>query len=281
VITVVIPAYNPGRDLTRALVSLGAQTYTDWSCVVVDDGSATPVAELVEEFGDPRVRVVRHPENRGRGAARVTGLAAVRTPLVAWLDADDWIYTGRLERQLAALADEPGAEFMYAGTMFVGDDEQPIGTSVGASPGSPHTLQGRRRPERIHATLVFRTRVLERVSYSANFRTSEDHAFLMSALREFKYMEVPEILYAYREDQSRSFGKYFNSTVTRLRVTRHLERLRPADRAVMIASYLAKLGAVGGLTAVGLRHLWDKNYRQVPTQAEIAEYNRQVAIQRG
>lgn len=279
-ITVVIPAYNPGEDLIRALVSLRAQSYEDWQCIVVDDGSHTPVEALLEPFRDPRIRLIRHPVNRGRGAARATGLGAVVTPFVAWLDADDWMYSDRLRRQLTAMEANPGVDFVYGGTMFVAPNERPIGTAAGITSGEPRSLQGRELPGPIHATLLFRARVLQHVQYSGDFRVAEDHAFLMVALREFKFKELPEIVYVYREDQSRSLRKYLDSTVTRLRVAPRIPASR-ADRVALAATYLAKLAAVASLSAVGQRRLLDGNYRSSPTPDQIAEYDHQVALQAG
>ena len=42
-ITVVIPAFNAHRDLRKALLSIQGQTWSDWECVVVDDGSTPPL----------------------------------------------------------------------------------------------------------------------------------------------------------------------------------------------------------------------------------------------
>lgn len=279
-ITVIIPAYNPGKELTRALVSLLAQDYEDWQCIIVDDGSRTPVEASLEAFRDPRIRLIRHPVNMGRGAARATGLGAVVTPFVAWLDADDWMYSDRLRRQLTAMEANPGVDFVYGGTMFVAPDERPIGTAAGLTSGEPRTLHGRELPGPIHATLLFRTRVLRHVQYSGDFRIAEDHAFLMVALREFKFKELPEIVYVYREDQSRSLRKYFDSTVTRLRVAPRVPASR-VDRVALSATYLFKLAAVASLSAIGQRGLLDGTYRSLPTPAQIAEHGRQVALQAG
>jgi glycosyltransferase involved in cell wall biosynthesis len=89
VISIVVPAYDARADLPMCLASLLIQSFEDWECVIVDDGSREPLDDLVHDFGDPRLRLVRHPTNRGRGAARATGLAATSRPLVAAQDAHD------------------------------------------------------------------------------------------------------------------------------------------------------------------------------------------------
>ena len=92
-LSVVIPAWNEERgiadilqrvDATRA--SLRAVGIEELEIIIVDDGSRDRTAEIVESFAC--ARLIRHPINRGYGAAIKTGFAGARGDLVAFLDAD-------------------------------------------------------------------------------------------------------------------------------------------------------------------------------------------------
>ena len=72
-IAVVVPAYNEAKLIARTLNAIPRFVSM---VVVVDDASSDDTAEIARRFGDPRVEVVRHPENRGVGAAIVTGYRA-------------------------------------------------------------------------------------------------------------------------------------------------------------------------------------------------------------
>ena len=99
-IGIVIPAYNPvPGHLERALASILDQTYRDWRCVVVDDGSNVPVA-IDPSLADDRLSMLRQ-KNRGVSAARNVGVAALKTPYIAFLDQDDEWLPEKLERQLS------------------------------------------------------------------------------------------------------------------------------------------------------------------------------------
>ena len=99
-VSVVIPAYNPGRYLQEAVQSVIAQTFTDWECIVVDDGSTEDLFPV--EKMDPRVRLVRQP-NRGASAARNNAIMNSSGDFIAFLDADDIFLPTKLARQVATM----------------------------------------------------------------------------------------------------------------------------------------------------------------------------------
>ena len=104
-VSVILPFYDRAATLPRCLDSVRAQTFADWEMLAVDDGSGDGSARVVEQYGDPRIRVLRHAANRGPGAARQTGLEAAGGEFIAILDSDDEWLPEKLERQLATGGD--------------------------------------------------------------------------------------------------------------------------------------------------------------------------------
>jgi glycosyltransferase involved in cell wall biosynthesis len=74
-IVIIVPAFNLAPCLRDCLASLLDQTFTDWSAVVVDDGSTDATAAVAARFPDKRIRLIRQ-QNAGVSAARNTGIEA-------------------------------------------------------------------------------------------------------------------------------------------------------------------------------------------------------------
>jgi glycosyltransferase involved in cell wall biosynthesis/polysaccharide pyruvyl transferase WcaK-like protein len=118
-VSVMMPAYNGDGTLREAVASVLGQTVGDLELIVVDDGSEEHVAELLADIGDARVRVLRHPRNRGLPAARNTALASAGAPLVSQLDADDAWELDYLESILTSF-DDPGVGLAYSNCTILG-----------------------------------------------------------------------------------------------------------------------------------------------------------------
>ena len=92
-ISIIIPVYNSGPWLGRCLDSVMAQSYKDYECICIDDGSADDSARILAEYAgrDPRIKIIRFPENRGVCAARNAGMDSARGDYLYFMDSDDWI----------------------------------------------------------------------------------------------------------------------------------------------------------------------------------------------
>lgn len=90
-VSVIIPLYNKGKFVGRALDSVFSQTFEDFEVVVVDDGSEDEGPDIVRRYKDKRLRLIQQ-DNVGPGAARNRGIRETTGCYVAFLDADDeWL----------------------------------------------------------------------------------------------------------------------------------------------------------------------------------------------
>jgi glycosyltransferase involved in cell wall biosynthesis len=118
-VSVITPAYNVAAFVGIAVGSVCAQTHSDWSMIVVDDGSTDGTAAAVQAWADPRVRLICQ-DNAGVSAARNRGLSELDGDAVLFLDADDWLAPDALARLIQALRTDVVAA--YGPYAFVTED---------------------------------------------------------------------------------------------------------------------------------------------------------------
>lgn len=102
-ISVIIPTYNRGKMVVRAIKSVLDQTYQDIECIVVDDASTDDTECQISEIRDSRLHYLKLPQNRGACFARNAGVEASKGEYIAFQDSDDIWLPCKLEKQLAFL----------------------------------------------------------------------------------------------------------------------------------------------------------------------------------
>ncbi|EGV44322.1 glycosyltransferase family 2 protein [Bizionia argentinensis JUB59] len=106
-VSIIIPTYNRAHLIGETLDSVLAQTYTNWECIVVDDGSTDETDALMKTYCDKDARFQYHhrPIDRlsGGNAARNYGFELSKGAYVNWFDSDDIMCENKLQSQLDAL----------------------------------------------------------------------------------------------------------------------------------------------------------------------------------
>lgn len=106
-VSIVVPTYGRRDLVSRCLKSLAAQTDGDFEVIVVDDGADAGLGEYVATLGlSVDVRVVSHSVNRGRSAARNTGIEHSSGEVVAFLDGDMTVVPGWVRAHREAHVDD-------------------------------------------------------------------------------------------------------------------------------------------------------------------------------
>ena len=119
-ITVIIPIYNAESILRRCLDSILAQTFTDFECLLIDDGSKDRSGEICDEYArkDSRVKVF-HKENGGVSSARNVGLDNARGEWVTFVDSDDWTGERLLSNLISHTNNNPNVELVISFSEYI------------------------------------------------------------------------------------------------------------------------------------------------------------------
>lgn len=106
-VSIIIPTFNRSHLIGETLDSVLAQTYTNWECIVVDDGSTDATELLLKKYckKDPRFQYHKRPINRlkGANACRNYGFELSTGEYINWFDSDDEMLPSKLEMQINQL----------------------------------------------------------------------------------------------------------------------------------------------------------------------------------
>ncbi len=120
-VSAIVPVHDRADMLVEAVDSVLAQSYRPLEIWIVDDGSAdeTPAVADTLAADHPAEVVALHIPNGGPGVARETGRRRARGEFLQYLDSDDVLLPGKLERQVAALREHPESGVCYGMTRDV------------------------------------------------------------------------------------------------------------------------------------------------------------------
>ena len=116
-IGVIIPTYNYGKYIDKAIDSVLSQTYRDTEIIVVDDGSTDNTYEIIRRKYKQKIKYF-YQENKGAPSARNFGLAAATAPYVFFLDADDYLLPDALSSRVEFLEHNSIYSWVY-GPWFI------------------------------------------------------------------------------------------------------------------------------------------------------------------
>lgn len=201
-VSVVVTCYNYGRYLAQSVESALAQAYGNLEVIVVDDGSTDNTPEVAGELlKDPRVRCIRQ-KNAGQANAKNTGIRASTGEFIAFLDADDFWETGKLEKQMPLFSD-PLVGVVYSRAHTVDD----LGLAVVPDPPGKYLLP---RSGRVTGQLFFdnfvpfssavvRRECLEKVGiFDESLKMGIDWDLWLRISVSYAFAYVDEPLLAYR-----------------------------------------------------------------------------------
>lgn len=114
-VSIIIPTYNRSYIIGETLDSIIAQTYTNWECIIVDDGSTDNTIELITKYisKDKRFQFYHRPKDRikGANACRNYGFEISKGDYIKWFDSDDIMHPEFLYKQMLVLQQNPEVDF--------------------------------------------------------------------------------------------------------------------------------------------------------------------------
>lgn len=217
-VSIIVPIYKAEKYLRCCLDSIRQQTFTDWECILVDDGSPDGSGDICDEYAhrDSRFRVF-HKENGGVSSARNLGIDNSNGDFFCFFDADDLIPKDSLSALIALYSDD--IDSTVGGFQILGTDNV---TLFELKTQSTHRINfneairdfypnGSMDWQRYLWNRMFRAEAIHK--YHIRFREDiyykEDGLFLVEFLcksqKDVVYVE--EIVYRYRKSEGSATGQ--------------------------------------------------------------------------
>jgi glycosyltransferase involved in cell wall biosynthesis len=197
-ISVIIPAYNAENTIAIAIESILQQSFQDFECILIDDGSTDATRSIINSFAikDQRIVSVFNEENMGVSNSLNKGLNISRGKFIARLDADDISLPDRLEKQIAYFSTHTNVDLL--GGRYIAIDE--YGQELFISPPffeSDFLIRWRMLfcNSFITSTVMIRKSVVQKIGgFNTNKLYSQDYDMWIQVIQTGKVANLPDVL---------------------------------------------------------------------------------------
>lgn len=197
--SIVVPTFQRAKWLDECLASVAAQTFTDFECIVADDGSADETPAVVAAWSARDARFQHLPLTNGGSPGRTRNLGAARAAgrWLAFLDDDDLWVPHKLERQAEILARRPELALLFGRMDRFGDETGPWPDPPSrAAPDLLALLEGNVVP---CSTAVVRADLFRATGgFDATLRFAEDYELWLRLCQRGPLHAMPDVLVRYR-----------------------------------------------------------------------------------
>lgn len=197
-ISIMIPVYNGANTIPFTIHSLLLQSYQNWKCFIVNDGSTDGTAAYLDSLEDERFQVIHLKENKGRPYARQVILDAAVGKYLAFLDADDLYHPLKLEKQVQILENCPEVLITCCGNASY-NDVYVLKTVRGKGKGKPTKYRIGDRQNVVLRTAMVRLEEAKKCKFNLKLNMAEDNDFTGRLLHDRYFLTTGETLYYYSE----------------------------------------------------------------------------------
>ena len=239
-ISIVIPTYNHAEYLQQALHSVVNQTFHDWEAIIVNNFSDDATLQIIEQFNEPRFRVINFHNHGVIAASRNEGIRNSSASVIAFLDSDDTWNKDKLSKCMSEF--ENGADVVCHGENWISDSSVPRAVFYGpAAHATYRNLLFRGNCISTSATLV-KKKVLEQLqgfSENPTFITAEDYElWIRLSLATSKFVFIHEILGEFfRHDNSASSSVDKHLAAEIAVINHHVEQMNPTSKVIALARH--------------------------------------------
>ncbi len=238
--SVIIPTYNRADIIKETILSVKNQQFTDWECIVVDDGSTDETRDVVGEMADADSRIVYvHQKNAERSAARNRGISLAKGDYLCFLDSDDYYLNSHLTKLYNNIVKGNQPEAL----LFTNHIVNKFGQTeiVEVPPMEENVAKYLFEHPVIPARVCISKRILDLEKFDEDITIVEDTILWVRISQQYDIIHIDEPSVVYRLHDDNSINIKNNSSQRRLEGLLLCFQRYPEVKASLSKSYVKKL----------------------------------------
>lgn len=205
-----MPAFNAEKYVAEAIESILDQTFRNFEFIIIDDCSTDNTGKIIDEYAhrDSRIIAIHNEKNLKISRTLNKGLAIANGKYVARMDADDWSYPDRLQKQIAFMEENPEVG-VSGGAVDICDEKMRITgqRKYNLADGAIREKIFRYNPF-AHPAIIIRKDILQKAGqYDDEYNLAEDYELYFRIGRHAKFANLDSSLLKYRIFTASSTGK--------------------------------------------------------------------------
>ncbi|SFJ09297.1 MULTISPECIES: glycosyltransferase [unclassified Bacillus (in: firmicutes)] len=204
--SVVMSVYNGEEYLTESIDSILNQTYPDFECIIVNDGSTDQTRQILDSVDDNRIRVYHLEKNYGLSYGLNFGISMAKGEWIVRQDADDISLPQRIEKQARFIQSNPGCIGVSSFIRCI-SAKAPIPSQLLCDIEGTNRVRTREQmmehrflaPPFIHGSVTFSKKVFDQIGgYNVRYAICQDHDLWIRMLEVGDIPKLEEVMYEYR-----------------------------------------------------------------------------------
>lgn len=271
-VSIMMPVYNGIKTLPMAINSLKNQTYDNWLCIIVNDGSNDGTKDYLDSLTDKRFKIIHFSENKGRPYARQAALEACEGGYLAYLDADDFYHPDKIKKQLDVFINNPQISLVscgmgsFNGNFILERVRCNYNTKV-----IKYKMGQTYKPARAAAMIMLPD--AKYIKYNLNLKYAQDTDYFVRYMDNKLYINIEDVLYFYSEFNSVTKSKILKTYYYVIRNNILTFKSNPAKSVKEFLINSLKFVYTAVLSPFVSKDYFLKNRGAYPDKIELQKFN--------
>lgn len=200
-VSILTSVYKSEVLIRPAIESVLNQTFKDFEWVIINDATPDNSIAIIEEYNDPRVKIIHNNENLGLPASLNKGIELCKGQYIARMDTDDICYPNRLEEQVKFMEANPDIAIAGSWVSLTGDKK-----GIWKTPISHEEIKCKLIFSNAiaHPSVIIRSSELKKHSfkYDEKLKRIQDYDLWVRAAQKLRLANIPQPLLYYRIDDN-------------------------------------------------------------------------------